>query len=251
MSQLGICPVSSGGKQRQSPCTLPKQVGSMCFLEEVQERFTRVPVTLLVKIADKHVKKLQILAGFIYGIFSLCSLLGVCPQNHGWGNLLTKSSSTTASASESILLQKSKLGSPTAPPSSTQPQEIRLCFHTLSLVADNDEGRSQLCRKSPEGMSLLHWQIRNVSSDLKRKSPSWLGVEPWSWLSKFIQKGIEVLLFLERGAQGKCNYILRRLKNKLYWKTLENQEFWKKLQAFCKNKAFHSSSTWKTQPLQL
>lgn len=48
--------------------------------------------------------------------------------------------------------------------------------------------------------------------------------EPWSSLSKFIQKGLEVLLFLEVGSQEECNNILRRLKNKLYWKTLENQE---------------------------
>lgn len=71
MSQLGISPVSSGGKQRQSPCSLP-QAGSwlisshcMCVLEGVPKRLTRVSVVPLVKIADKHKKKPKIPAGFI------------------------------------------------------------------------------------------------------------------------------------------------------------------------------------------
>lgn len=132
---------------------------------------------------------------------------------------------------------------------STHPQQLKLCFHTLSLVAANDKRKSQLYWKSPEGMSLLHWQIRNVNSDLKRKALWWPGIESQSSLSEFTQKGLEVLRYLEVGAQEKCNNVLRRLKNKLYWKTLENRELGKNLkQTFYQTRHFTVHQAGKVYP---
>lgn len=71
MSQLGIVLFHLEGSKGSLPAASPEQAvwlissHCMCVLEEVQKRFTRVSVVPLVKIADKHMKKPQNLAGFI------------------------------------------------------------------------------------------------------------------------------------------------------------------------------------------
>lgn len=52
-------------------------------------------------------------------------------------------------------------------------------------------------------------------------------VEPQSSLSEFVLKGLEILLFSEVDVCKKHYNFLRRLKNKLFQQTLENQEFGK------------------------
>lgn len=47
------------------------------------------------------------------------------------------------------------------------------------------------------------------------------GGEPEFSLDEFISKGLEVLLYPEVGTQEKCSNILKRLKPKLYWQTLQ------------------------------